>query len=161
MDIFERCYNFTDAKEAMKTGLYPYFHALQTGAGHRGRHRRQAHHHDRLQQLHGADIRPEDDPGRQGRARQIRHWLLGFPVPQRHAGAARTAGNGACRLLPQGSGADLEHGLSDEPRHHLLDRGLARLYHKRQREPRQHRGRLQAELLQEIPEVQAQRHGGP
>jgi 8-amino-7-oxononanoate synthase len=30
MDIFERCYNFTDAREAMKTGLYPYFHALQT-----------------------------------------------------------------------------------------------------------------------------------
>ncbi len=30
MDIFERCYKFTDAKEAMKSGLYPYFHALQT-----------------------------------------------------------------------------------------------------------------------------------
>jgi 8-amino-7-oxononanoate synthase len=30
MDLFERCYKFTEAKEAMKTGLYPYFHALQT-----------------------------------------------------------------------------------------------------------------------------------
>lgn len=31
MDIFEKCYQFTDAKEAIKSGLYPYFHALQTG----------------------------------------------------------------------------------------------------------------------------------
>lgn len=30
MDIFERCNNFTDARESMKSGLYPYFHALQT-----------------------------------------------------------------------------------------------------------------------------------
>ena len=30
MDIFERCFNFTDAKDAMATGLYPYFHALQS-----------------------------------------------------------------------------------------------------------------------------------
>jgi 8-amino-7-oxononanoate synthase len=30
MDIFERCYNFTDARESIKSGLYPYFHALQT-----------------------------------------------------------------------------------------------------------------------------------
>ena len=31
MDIFEKCYNYTDAKEVMKTGLYPYFHELQSG----------------------------------------------------------------------------------------------------------------------------------
>lgn len=30
MDIFERCYNFTDARDAIASGLYPYFHALQT-----------------------------------------------------------------------------------------------------------------------------------
>ena len=30
MDIFERCYKFTDARESIKSGLYPYFHALQT-----------------------------------------------------------------------------------------------------------------------------------
>lgn len=30
MDIFERCYKFTDAKESIASGLYPYFHALQT-----------------------------------------------------------------------------------------------------------------------------------
>lgn len=31
MDLFEKCYNFTDAKEAIKAGIYPYFHALETG----------------------------------------------------------------------------------------------------------------------------------
>jgi 8-amino-7-oxononanoate synthase len=30
MDLFERCNNFTEAREAMASGLYPYFHALQT-----------------------------------------------------------------------------------------------------------------------------------
>ncbi len=30
MDIFEKCYSFTDAKEAIASGLYPYFHALHT-----------------------------------------------------------------------------------------------------------------------------------
>ena len=30
MDLFEKCYNYTDAKEAIASGLYPYFHALQT-----------------------------------------------------------------------------------------------------------------------------------
>ena len=31
MDIFEKCFNFTDAKEAIKAGIYPYFHALESG----------------------------------------------------------------------------------------------------------------------------------
>jgi len=31
MDIFEKCYNYTEAKEAMAAGIYPYFHALETG----------------------------------------------------------------------------------------------------------------------------------
>jgi 8-amino-7-oxononanoate synthase len=31
MDIFEKCFNYTDAKEVIKAGLYPYFHALETG----------------------------------------------------------------------------------------------------------------------------------
>jgi 8-amino-7-oxononanoate synthase len=31
MDLFEKCFNYTDAKEVIKTGLYPYFHALETG----------------------------------------------------------------------------------------------------------------------------------
>ncbi|MDP2892634.1 MAG: pyridoxal phosphate-dependent aminotransferase family protein [Bacillota bacterium] len=31
MDIFEKCFNFTDAKEAIKAGYYPYFHELETG----------------------------------------------------------------------------------------------------------------------------------
>jgi len=31
MDIFEKCFNFTDAKEVIQSGLYPYFHALETG----------------------------------------------------------------------------------------------------------------------------------
>lgn len=30
MDLFEKCYSFTDAKEAIASGLYPYFHALHT-----------------------------------------------------------------------------------------------------------------------------------
>jgi 8-amino-7-oxononanoate synthase len=30
-DLFEKCYNYTEAKEAMKAGLYPYFHVLETG----------------------------------------------------------------------------------------------------------------------------------
>lgn len=30
MDLFEKCYSFTDVKRAKATGLYPYFHALQT-----------------------------------------------------------------------------------------------------------------------------------
>ena len=30
MDIFQKCYDFTDVEIAKKTGLYPYFHALQT-----------------------------------------------------------------------------------------------------------------------------------
>ena len=31
MDIFEKCFNYTDHKLAMEAGLYPYFHALETG----------------------------------------------------------------------------------------------------------------------------------
>lgn len=31
LDIFEKCFNYTEAKEAMKAGLYPYFHALDSG----------------------------------------------------------------------------------------------------------------------------------
>jgi 7-keto-8-aminopelargonate synthetase-like enzyme len=30
LDLFEKCYQYTDAKEAIASGLYPYFHALQT-----------------------------------------------------------------------------------------------------------------------------------
>lgn len=30
MDLFNKCYNFTDAKDAIASGLYPYFHALHT-----------------------------------------------------------------------------------------------------------------------------------
>ncbi len=30
MDIFERCFNYTEAEDARASGLYPYFHALQT-----------------------------------------------------------------------------------------------------------------------------------
>ncbi|MDF2521699.1 MAG: putative 8-amino-7-oxononanoate synthase/2-amino-3-ketobutyrate coenzyme ligase, partial [Clostridia bacterium] len=30
-DIFEKCYKFTAAKEAMEAALYPYFHELQSG----------------------------------------------------------------------------------------------------------------------------------
>jgi 8-amino-7-oxononanoate synthase len=30
-DIFEKCYNFTTAKEAIAAGIYPYFHALDSG----------------------------------------------------------------------------------------------------------------------------------
>ncbi|MCM8711153.1 pyridoxal phosphate-dependent aminotransferase family protein [Clostridium sp. SYSU_GA19001] len=31
VDIFEKCYNYTEAKEAIKAGIYPYFHALDSG----------------------------------------------------------------------------------------------------------------------------------
>lgn len=31
MDIFEKCFNYTDAKEVIASGLYPYSHALETG----------------------------------------------------------------------------------------------------------------------------------
>ncbi|MDN5276191.1 MAG: 8-amino-7-oxononanoate synthase [Clostridiales bacterium] len=31
MDIFEKCFNYTAAKEAMKAGIYPYFHVLESG----------------------------------------------------------------------------------------------------------------------------------
>ena len=30
MDIFEKCFNFTAAKEVMQAGIYPYFHELET-----------------------------------------------------------------------------------------------------------------------------------
>lgn len=30
MELFDKCYNFTDANDAKATGLYPYFHALQS-----------------------------------------------------------------------------------------------------------------------------------
>jgi 8-amino-7-oxononanoate synthase len=30
MDLFEKCKNFTEAKEAIASGLYPYFHAMET-----------------------------------------------------------------------------------------------------------------------------------
>lgn len=31
MDIFEKCFNYMDYKEVLAAGLYPYFHALETG----------------------------------------------------------------------------------------------------------------------------------
>jgi 8-amino-7-oxononanoate synthase len=30
VEIFEKCYNFTEARDAIASGLYPYFHALHT-----------------------------------------------------------------------------------------------------------------------------------
>lgn len=30
-DLFEKCYNYTAAKEVIKAGVYPYFHALDSG----------------------------------------------------------------------------------------------------------------------------------
>lgn len=30
-DIFEKCFNFTEAKEAIEAGIYPYFNALDSG----------------------------------------------------------------------------------------------------------------------------------
>lgn len=32
MDLFEKCYRFTRAKEAMAAGIYPYFRAIESGA---------------------------------------------------------------------------------------------------------------------------------
>ncbi|MDO8685192.1 MAG: pyridoxal phosphate-dependent aminotransferase family protein [Clostridiales bacterium] len=31
MDIFEKCFSFTQAKEVMKQGIYPWFHQLESG----------------------------------------------------------------------------------------------------------------------------------
>jgi len=31
MDLFQKCYNYTDAKEAMQAGIYPYFQTLESG----------------------------------------------------------------------------------------------------------------------------------
>ena len=31
MDLFKKCYDFTQVKEAVEAGIYPYFHALQSG----------------------------------------------------------------------------------------------------------------------------------
>ena len=31
MDIFQKCFDYTDYKEVLASGLYPYFHALETG----------------------------------------------------------------------------------------------------------------------------------
>ncbi len=31
MDIFQKCFDYTDAKEAIKAGVYPYFHVLNSG----------------------------------------------------------------------------------------------------------------------------------
>lgn len=31
LDIFEKCFNYTEAKEAMAAGIYPYFHVLDSG----------------------------------------------------------------------------------------------------------------------------------
>lgn len=31
MDIFQKCFDYTDAKQVMAAGIYPYFHALETG----------------------------------------------------------------------------------------------------------------------------------
>ncbi len=31
MDIFQKCYEFTDAKKVMAAGIYPYFHELTSG----------------------------------------------------------------------------------------------------------------------------------
>jgi len=31
MDLFQKCYDYTTAKEAMAAGIYPYFHYLETG----------------------------------------------------------------------------------------------------------------------------------
>ncbi|OVE78748.1 8-amino-7-oxononanoate synthase [bacterium I07] len=33
MDLFNKCYNYTRAKEAMAAGLYPYFRQIQSGPG--------------------------------------------------------------------------------------------------------------------------------
>ena len=31
MNLIEKCGDFTEAREVMATGLYPYFHALESG----------------------------------------------------------------------------------------------------------------------------------
>ena len=31
MDLFQKCYDYTAAKEVIAAGVYPYFHHLETG----------------------------------------------------------------------------------------------------------------------------------
>ena len=31
MDLFQKCYEYTTAKEAIAAGIYPYFHYLESG----------------------------------------------------------------------------------------------------------------------------------
>lgn len=33
MDLFDKCFNFTDAEEARKLGWYPYFRPIQSEQG--------------------------------------------------------------------------------------------------------------------------------
>ena len=55
MDIFKKCYDYTDVAEAKATGLYPYFHALETPQDTEVTMDGKTYHNDRLKQLHGAE----------------------------------------------------------------------------------------------------------
>ncbi len=114
MDLFDKCRQYTKAREAMAAGLYPYFHALETAQ-------------DTEVMIGGKRIimigsnnymglTPiPDHRGRQGCAGPVWNRAVRAPrFPQRHAGAARAAGEGTGRFLPQGGGADIQHRIPDQ-----------------------------------------------
>jgi undecaprenyl pyrophosphate synthase len=77
MDIFEKCYNYTAAREAREQGIYPYFHALESrqdvevimeGNGA----------YARLQQLPGLTTHPESV---EAGIRLLKNTGLGAPAP--------------------------------------------------------------------------------
>ena len=58
MDIFQKCYEPSLAKELKAAGVYPYFHALQSRQDVEVHDGGQAPHHAGFQQLSGSDHRP-------------------------------------------------------------------------------------------------------
>ena len=53
MDLFEKCYAFTRAEEAMAADLYPYFTPIQEVIRKQGQGQRPGNDHGRLEQLSG------------------------------------------------------------------------------------------------------------
>ena len=149
----------------------PVVHGRQAGEGrrllsvfpapgghgrHRGDDRRPADAHDRLQQLPGPDHPSARSEGRHRGHRAIRHVLHRLAFPERHAEDAPGTRDAPGGLRRQGGSPRLQHRLSDQPGHHLVDRRPRRRRDDRQGRPRQHRRRLPAVLRQDAP-LHAQR----
>ena len=107
MDVFKKCFEFTRAEEAKKSGLYPYFTEIEKVEGNyvwvKGKKILMVGSNNYLGLFDDPKIKERGDC----RGRAIRHLHLRLPLPERHLFAPCRTGKEAGPIHGQGRGPDL------------------------------------------------------